>query len=175
MFTVYDYDEAEPGHRHISHLFALYPSKQITEQTPDLFDAAKKTLEKRLAFGGGQTGWSRAWMINFYARLFDGDECHKHINSLLAEQMSNNLFDLHPPRIFQIDGNLGATAGIAEMLLQSHEQGIINLLPALPASWKNGEVKGLKARGGFEVNIKWNEGKLLRAEIIGKEGSVGKL
>jgi len=168
-----DYEEDEPGHRHVSHLFALHPSDQITQNTPELFEAAKKTLEKRLASGGGQTGWSRAWMVNFYARLLNGDACNYHINNLLRSQIANNLFDLHPPHIFQIDGNLGVTAGIAEMLLQSHEEGIINLLPALPTQWKTGSVKGLKARGGFEVNIVWDEGELVNAQLIGKSGASG--
>jgi alpha-L-fucosidase 2 len=168
-----DYEEGEPGHRHVSHLFALHPSDQITQNSPELFEAAKKTLEKRLASGGGQTGWSRAWMVNFYARLLNGDACNQHINNLLRNQITNNLFDLHPPHIFQIDGNLGVTAGIAEMLLQSHEQGTIHLLPALPAAWKTGRVEGLKARGNFEVNIFWEEGKLVSGQILGKKGTSG--
>lgn len=165
-----DYEEAEPGHRHISHLYALHPSNQINASNAELMTAATKTLEKRLSYGGGQTGWSRAWMVNFYARLLDGDECEMHINELLKNQMTNNLFDLHPPHIFQIDGNLGVTAGIAEMLIQSHEPGIIRLLPALPDNWHKGELNGLKARGNFEVSMQWENGKLLNAEIIAISG-----
>ena len=169
-----DYEEVEPGHRHISHLYALYPSNQINPNTPELFEAAKKTLERRLSSGGGQTGWSRAWMVNFYARLFNGDESYKHISQLLKEHVTPNLFDLHPPKIFQVDGNLGVTAGIAEMLVQSHT-GKIKLLPALPREWKNGEIKGLCARGGFVVDMKWESGELSDVKIYSKNGNTCKI
>ncbi|MEC3908634.1 glycoside hydrolase family 95 protein [Tamlana sp. 2201CG12-4] len=164
-----DYEEVEPGHRHISHLYGLYPSNQITNDTPELKEAAVKTIERRLASGGGQTGWSRAWFVNFFARLQEGDKSLESINGLLSKQVALNLLDLHPPKIFQIDGNLGATAGIAEMLLQSHNNGI-EILPALPHDWPTGHITGLKARGGFIVDIFWENGKATTIKILSQSG-----
>lgn len=167
-----EYEEVEPGHRHMSHLFALYPGNQISpRKTPELADACKVTLERRLTYGGGSTGWSRAWMINLWARLEDGERSFNSLLEIFKYFTAPNLFDLHPPSIFQIDGNLGATAGIAEMLIQSHENEI-HILPALPKSWKSGYVKGLKARGGFEVEIFWNCGKPTEVIIHSKKGGL---
>jgi len=160
-----DYDEPEEGHRHISQCYGLHPSDQISPHPPpELATAARKTIERRLSHGGGQTGWSRGWIVNFWARLLDGEKAHADLIALLQQQTTDGLYDLHPPHIFQIDGNLGGTAGLAEMLLQSHA-GFIHLLPALPTAWPGGEISGLRARGGATVSMSWSDGKLSRATL----------
>ena len=163
-----DYEDQEPGHRHISHLWGLYPDDQITLRgTPELAKAARMTLDKRLAAGGGSTGWSRAWIINCMARLEDGEAAYANVLQLIRQSTRHNLLDvcgLKENSPYQIDGNLGGASGLAEMLLQSHG-GVIRLLPALPKAWAEGSFRGLRARGGVEIDLEWKDGKAATATL----------
>ena len=168
-----EYEEAEPGHRHVSQLYGLYPSDQISmDKTPELAAAAAETLRVRLANGGGHTGWSRAWIINFYAKLWDGEKAWENICQMLAKSTYANLFDRHPP--FQIDGNFGVTAAIAQMLVQSREHKII-LLPALPKAWEQGEVKGLRLVGNAGIALAWKDGRLLQCRVTADQAYKGEI
>lgn len=168
-----DYDEPEPGHRHISQLFALHPAHQITvRKMPALADAAAETIRRRLHFGGGHTGWSCAWIANFYARLHEPERLYEMLCRLMTDSTCPNLFDLHPP--FQIDGNFGGTAAVAEALLQSEPDGL-TLLPALPAAWHSGSFQGLCGWGGFEISAEWNEMRLRSVTVLSKAGGSFKL
>ena len=167
-----DYEEPEPGHRHISHLWALFPGTQISlEHTPDLAAAARVSLERRLSFGGGQTGWSRAWVINYWDHLHDGKHAYENLRIMFSQSTFPNLMDTHPPGLFQIDGNLGAANGMLEALVQSRwtpDLTEIDLLPALPEQWSDGSLSGVHVRGGAVIDLLWKHGKVIAVKVHAK-------
>jgi alpha-L-fucosidase 2 len=167
-----DYDENEPGHRHISHLWALFPGTQISiEHTPDLAKAARVSLERRLSFGGGQTGWSRAWVVNYWDHLHDAKQAYESLQVMFRQSTFPNLMDTHPPGLFQIDGNLGAANGMLEAIVQSRwmpEATEVELLPALPEQWSEGSVKGVRLRGGAALDMQWKAGKIVSLDLHAK-------
>ncbi|HUH47822.1 MAG TPA: hypothetical protein VLZ54_11760, partial [Arenibacter sp.] len=171
-----DYEEAEPGHRHMSHLLGLYPFTQITPENNLLFEAASKTIERRLKYLSGYVGWSNAWIANMYARLFEGEKAYANLQIIEQKMLLNNMFvSIFPPNgrsnpIFQIDANCGVISGTIEMLMQSHA-GYINILPAIPNAWKTGNIKGIRAQNGFEISMDWKEGELGTLKIKSLNGS----
>jgi alpha-L-fucosidase 2 len=164
-----DYAESEPGHRHISHLWALFPGTQISiEHTPELAKAARVTLERRLAHGGGQTGWSRAWVVNYWDHLHDGKQAYDSLQVMIRQSTFPNLMDTHPPGLFQIDGNFGAANGMLEALIQSRwmqEFSEVELLPALPDQWTDGSIEGVCVRGGVVVDMRWRAKKIVSLKL----------
>ncbi|MCL2572803.1 MAG: glycoside hydrolase family 95 protein [Defluviitaleaceae bacterium] len=163
---LHDHEDGEPGHRHISHLFAVYPDNQINESTPELYRAARHTLEERIKHGSGGTGWSEAWIIALWARFKEGNLAFEAVETLLKDLTEDSLLDIHPPGIFQIDGNLGAVAGMLEMLVQQNDETII-LMPALPSAWTDGDVRGIRLKGNIILDITWSNG-IVKAFINGE-------
>ncbi len=165
-----DYTDAEPGHRHFSHAFGAYPGNQLTfGETPDLMAALRKTLDARLLAGSAHTGWSRAWLACLEARFGNGNAAVGHVGALIASAMYPNGFADHPP--FQIDGNFGLAAAVAECLIQSHA-GEIHVLPALPDAWSRGSVTGLRARGGVTIDVVWDRHTVTSVRVVAERGGV---
>ncbi|MHC5056818.1 MAG: glycosyl hydrolase family 95 catalytic domain-containing protein [Planctomycetota bacterium] len=164
------FGEVQPGHRHISHVIGAYPGNQINlDEDPAMRDAVMKSIEGRLKRGGAGTGWSRAWTIGMFARLSDGPRAYGNLHAILVKSTLDNLWDSHPP--FQIDGNFGASAAVAEILLHSHNNEI-KLLPALPEQWPTGHANGLRARGDFTVDVSWEDGRLVSATVRAGENAL---